>query len=102
MHSVSCTDEAMTCPTGFLNTLDVPGIPSRILDQKVGEPIMLLRNLQFPSLSNVTQLTVQKLMSNIIEAIIMTQLAAGEDVFIPRIPIIPSDFIFQFPVQVLP
>ncbi|GBL97978.1 hypothetical protein AVEN_126877-1 [Araneus ventricosus] len=35
-------------------------------------------------------------MPNIIEATIMTGHAAGEDVFIPRIPIIPSDFPFQF------
>ncbi|GBL79097.1 hypothetical protein AVEN_92353-1 [Araneus ventricosus] len=35
-------------------------------------------------------------MPNIIEATIMTGHAAGEDVLIPRIPIIPSDFPFQF------
>ncbi|GBL95422.1 hypothetical protein AVEN_154818-1 [Araneus ventricosus] len=35
-------------------------------------------------------------MPNIIEATIMTGHAAGEDVFIPRIPIIPSDIPFQF------
>ncbi|GBN63553.1 hypothetical protein AVEN_79480-1 [Araneus ventricosus] len=31
-----------------------------------------------------------------IEATIKTGHTAGEDVFIPRIPIIPSDFTFQF------
>ncbi|GBM00071.1 hypothetical protein AVEN_214136-1 [Araneus ventricosus] len=43
-------------------------------------------------------------MRNIIEAIIMTGHAADQNVFIPRIPIIPSDFPFQckrhqFPVR---
>ncbi|GBL99258.1 hypothetical protein AVEN_177300-1 [Araneus ventricosus] len=35
-------------------------------------------------------------MPNIIEATIKTGYAAGEDVFIPRMQIIPSDFPFQF------
>ncbi|GBN51357.1 hypothetical protein AVEN_271408-1 [Araneus ventricosus] len=56
----------------------------------------LLRNLHPPSLCNGTRLCIKKLMPNIIEATIMTGHAAGEDVFIPRILIIPLDFPFQF------
>ena len=36
------------------------------------------------------------MMPNVIEATIITGQAAGQDVFIPRIPIIPSDLPFQF------
>jgi ATP-dependent DNA helicase PIF1 len=35
-------------------------------------------------------------MSNVIEATILTGSAKGEDVFIPRIPIIPNDIPFEF------
>ncbi|KFM69446.1 hypothetical protein X975_16917, partial [Stegodyphus mimosarum] len=51
---------------------------------------MLLRNLDPPSLCNVTRLSVKKLMKNVIEATILTGHAKGKDVFIPRIPLIPS------------
>ncbi|GBM47119.1 hypothetical protein AVEN_24248-1 [Araneus ventricosus] len=54
---------------------------------------MLLRNFHPPSLFNGIRLCIQILMPNIIEATIMKR---GEGVFIPRIPIIPSDFPFQF------
>ncbi|GBM74537.1 hypothetical protein AVEN_126587-1 [Araneus ventricosus] len=57
---------------------------------------MLLRNLHPPSLCNGTRFCIKKLMQNIIEATFMTGHAAGEDGFIPTIPIIPSDFPFQF------
>ncbi|GBN76208.1 hypothetical protein AVEN_195713-1 [Araneus ventricosus] len=90
------TNEAANYPAEFLNTLETSGVPSHTLELKVGAPIMLLRNLHPPSLYNGTRLCIKKLMPNIIEATIMTGHAAGEDVFIPIIPIIPSDFPFQF------
>ncbi|GBL61110.1 hypothetical protein AVEN_171710-1 [Araneus ventricosus] len=66
---------------------------------------MLLRNLGPPKLYNGTTLCVSKLMANIIQATILTgNNNKGESVFIPRIPLIPSDmpFVFkclQFPVH---
>ncbi|GBN52327.1 hypothetical protein AVEN_161645-1 [Araneus ventricosus] len=89
-------NEAINYPTEFLNTLEPSGVPSHILELKIGAPIMLLRILHPPSLCNGTRLCIEKLMPNIIEAIILTGHAADENVFIPRIPIIPSDFPFQF------
>ena len=56
----------------------------------------MLRNINQPKLCNGTRLSVKKLMSNIIEAKILTGPFKGEDVLKPRIPMIPTDVSFQF------
>ena len=57
---------------------------------------MLLRNLDAPKLCNGTRLCVKKLLDYVIEATILTGSAKGEHVFIPRIPIIPSNVPLEF------
>ncbi|GBN09153.1 hypothetical protein AVEN_240524-1 [Araneus ventricosus] len=89
-------NEAVHYPTEFLNTLEPSGVPSHTSKLKIGAPIILLRNLHPPSLCSGTRLCIKKLMPNVVEATIMIGHAAGEDVFIPIIPIILSDFPFQF------
>jgi ATP-dependent DNA helicase PIF1 len=79
-------------------------MPLHDLRLKIGSSIMLLRNLDAPRLCNVTRLCVKNLMPHVIEATIMTGCAKGEDVFIPKIPLLPSDMPFaftrfQFPVR---
>ena len=89
-------NDAVNFPTEFLNSLDPSGLPSHELRLKVGVPIMLLRNLDPPRLCNGTRLTIKRMMANVIEATIITGKFTGEDVLLPRIPLIPTDYPFQF------
>ena len=77
--------EACTYPKDVLNSLNPPGLPPHQLALKEGCPIILLRNLDEPRLMNGTRLIVKRLMKNVIVATILTGVAAGEDVLIPRI-----------------
>ena len=63
---------------------------------KAGCPLNLLRKLNQPKLCNGTRLLVKSLTTFIIECTILTGCGTGEDVLIPRIPLIPSDLPFQF------
>lgn len=88
----------------FRQTLPVipRGTPATVC--KVGSVIMILRNLNPPRLCNGTRLAVKRLMPNLIEATIINGKYAGENVCIPRIPMIPTDLPFdfkrlQFPVR---
>ncbi|XP_050053940.1 uncharacterized protein LOC126549283 [Aphis gossypii] len=63
--------EAANFPTEILNSLDLPGIPLHNLQLNVGFPIILL-----PSILNGK--------------------FRGENILIPRIPIIPTDVPIQF------
>ncbi|CAH0407953.1 unnamed protein product [Chilo suppressalis] len=80
----------------FLNFLSASGLPAHTIKLKVGVPIMLLRNLSPPKLYNGTRLKIISLHRHAIEAEILTGCGVGEAVFIPRIPLIPHNFAFQF------
>uniref|UniRef100_A0A0L8IDB9 DNA helicase Pif1-like 2B domain-containing protein n=1 Tax=Octopus bimaculoides TaxID=37653 RepID=A0A0L8IDB9_OCTBM len=87
-------NQAVQYPTEFLNTVRPIGMPPNNLTVKLGAPLMLLRNLDPPRLyfehCNATRLMVKKMMPHVIEATILSGCGKGEDVFIPRIALIPS------------
>ena len=96
--------DATKYPVEFLETLNPSGVPPHLLKLKKNLPIMLMRNLDPPKLCNGTRLKILKLHENVIEAKIIVGDYKGEEVFIPRIPLIPTGFGFdfkriQFPVK---
>jgi ATP-dependent DNA helicase PIF1 len=66
------------------------------LQLKVESPVILLHNLNSPRLCNSTRLVIKKLMKNVIEAIILNGKFRGENILLPRIPILPTDVPIQF------
>lgn len=96
VDTVMNQDEVVNYPVEFLNSLDLPGLPPHIINMKIGVPIILLRNINPPRLCNGTRLVVKKLMNNVVEATILNGKFKGEDVLIPRIPMIPTDLPFEF------
>ena len=98
-------NDACHFPSEVLNKQDPPGLPQHELKIKVGCPIMLLRNLDAPKMVNGTRLIVRRLFPNCILAEIITGDFAGEEVFIPRISLQPTNYLIefkrlQFPVRV--
>ncbi|XP_072392303.1 uncharacterized protein [Diabrotica undecimpunctata] len=96
IDTVCDASEAVNFPTEFSNLLDLPYMPPHNLQLKAGSPIILLHNLNPPRLCNGTRLVIRKLMKNVIEASILNGKFKGENILIPRIPIIPTDVSIQF------
>jgi len=95
-------------PIDFLNSITPNGLPPHELKLKINCPVILLRNLDPNNgLCNGTRLMVRALQDNAIDAEIVGGQHVAKRVFIPRLPLSPSDDISlpfkfkrkQFPVR---
>ncbi|KAL6574841.1 hypothetical protein OROMI_012126 [Orobanche minor] len=84
----------------FLNSISASGVPSHILNLKVGVPVMLMRNIDHSSgLCNGTRLIITRLGEHIIEARVLNGISAGKEFLIPRLSLTPSDIRLPFTFQ---
>jgi ATP-dependent DNA helicase PIF1 len=92
----------------FLNTMTPNGLPPHMLKLKIGCPIILLRNIDpAGGLCNGTRLVVRGFQRNTVDAKIMVGNHVEKRIFLPWIPLCPSDdemlpFQFkrkQFPIR---
>jgi len=90
-------DSKRQYPVEFLNSLCASGMPPHILRLKPKSPIMLLRNLD-PANGhcNGTRYIITSLHDHVIEAAVAGGLHKDKTIYIPRIPISPSDNTFPF------
>ncbi len=91
-------EEVVLFPIEFLNYLDISGMQPHILTLKIGCPVIVLRSLHPPHITNGTRCIIAVLHTNVVEVKILHGPSAGKPYFIPRIPLIPSDsdLPFQF------
>ena len=54
-------DEIVNYPIEFFNSLVISGIPQNVLSLKIGAPIIRLRNINPPRMSNGSRLAVKKI-----------------------------------------
>ena len=94
------TENEHQYPLEFINRLIPSGLPSHELVLKKHSSIMLLRNLD-PANGhcNGTRYYIQELHEHIIEAVVAYGAHAGKKLFIPRIPLKPSEFDYPFEMK---
>jgi ATP-dependent DNA helicase PIF1 len=79
-------------PSEFLNTLTPNGLPPHVLKLKKNCPVILLQNIDPANgLCNDTRLVVRNFQKNVINAEIVLEQHVEKRVFLPRIPLCPSD-----------
>ena len=103
LDSVPDDSQAVQFPIEFLNSLEISGLPLHLLLLKVAAPIIILRSLDPPKVTNGTRCVITKLSANTIEAKISHGKYAGHNIIIPLIPTnsaLPFEFRrLQFPVS---
>ncbi|CAJ2678422.1 unnamed protein product [Trifolium pratense] len=84
----------------FLNTISTSGLPNHKLRLNVGVPVMLLRNLNKKlGLCNGTRLIITRLGKRALEGKVISGSNIGDQVFIPRFSLTPSDVRIPFKFQ---
>ena len=98
--SCDIVDNEHLYPIEFVNRLTPPGFPPHILKIKKGSCIMLLRNFDASAgHCNGTHYIVVQTGKHIIDAMIATGPHMGKRLFIPRIPMSPSDNLYPFTMK---
>ena len=93
-------EEAGMYPLEFLNSITPSGMPQHKLKLKPGCIVMLLRNLCLQNgLCNGTRLRVHSIRENVIDCEIITGVATGNRVLIPRVSLSPSDTNLPFQLK---
>ena len=82
--------EAVVYPVEYLNSIELSGFPPHELRLKKGLPIMVLRNIAPPVITNGTRCIITRLHHNVIEAKVSCGPHKGEHIVLPRIPLEPS------------
>ncbi|XP_068323274.1 uncharacterized protein [Pyrus communis] len=86
----------------FLNSITPGGLPTHKLTLKLGAPIMLLRNIDPKTgLCNGTRLICRRFFPNCIDVEILTGHFKGTRVFLPRIPLKPSENVLSCPAHMV-
>ncbi|XP_014679633.1 PREDICTED: uncharacterized protein LOC106819530, partial [Priapulus caudatus] len=70
--------EAVHFPVDFLNSLNIAGLPPHKLNLKLGSPIIVLRSLDPPNITNGTRCRVTACHANVIEVVILHGPATGK------------------------
>lgn len=84
-------------PPEYLNSINIPGMPSHELKLKVGVVVMLIRNLnQTLGLCNGTRMMVTKLLPQCVECEVISGTYVGSRHFIPRMELFPTDTKLPF------
>src|SRR5580658_1394804 len=85
-------DEEMMYPPEQLNMINLSGLPLSKLTLKVGCPVMVLCNLNpQEGVCNGSRGIVTRMANRVIEICLLTGDNAGNNVFIPRVKITPSE-----------
>ena len=94
------TENEHQYPLEFINKLNPSGLPPHELILKKNSSIMLLRNLD-PANGhcNGTRYHIVNLHDHIIEAKVAYGAHAGKKLYIPRIPLKPTDFTYPFEMK---
>ncbi|XP_024640519.1 ATP-dependent DNA helicase PIF1 [Medicago truncatula] len=84
----------------FLNTITAYGLPNHKLRLKVGVPVMLLRNIDTRyGLCNGTRLVITRMGRYVIEGRVISGSNVGDQVFVSRLSISPSNVRIPFKFQ---
>ncbi|AES86631.2 PIF1-like helicase [Medicago truncatula] len=84
----------------FLNTITASGLPNHKLRLKVGVSVMLLRNIDTRyGLCNGIRLVITRMGRCVIEGKVISRSNVGDQVFVYRLSISPSDVRIPFKFQ---